>query len=42
MYKAYEYGFGAKGTSLSSLNQEIFDVSLMKKILLLYTPHRTH
>ena len=32
MYKAYEYGFGARGTSLSSLNKEIFDVNLMKKI----------
>ena len=42
MYKAYEYGFGARETSLSSLNKEIFDVNLMKKILLLYTPHRTH
>ena len=42
MYKTYEYGIGAKGTSLSSLNSQIFDATLIKKILLLYTPHRTH
>ena len=42
MYKTYEYGIGAKGTSLSTLDPQIFDASLIKKILLLYTPHRTH
>ena len=42
MYKAYEYGLGAKETNLSSLNKEIFDQNLMKKLMLLYTPHRYH
>ena len=42
MYKAYEYGLGAKETNLSSLNKEIFDQNLMKKLMILYTPHRYH
>ena len=28
MYKTYEYGLGAKETSLSSLDKEVFDASL--------------
>ena len=40
MYKAYEYGLGAKDKNLSALNKDIFDQSLMKKLMILYTPHR--
>lgn len=40
MYKAYEYGLGAKESNLSQLNKEIFDANLMKKLMILYTPHR--
>lgn len=40
MYKAYEFGLGAQETNLSSLNKDIFDPSVMKKLMILYTPHR--
>ena len=42
MYKAYEFGLGSKDTNLSALNKEIFDTNLMKKLMILYTPHRYH
>lgn len=42
MYKTYEYGLGAKDTNLSSLSKDIFDPNLMKKLMILYTPHRYH
>ena len=42
MYKAYEFGLGAKDANLSALNKDIFDQNLMKKLMILYTPHRYH
>ena len=40
MYLAYEQGPGAYATNLSSLRSDIFDSSLMKKLVIMYTPHR--
>ena len=42
MYKTYEFGLGTREANLSTLNREIFDQNLMKKLLILYTPHRYH
>ena len=40
MYKAYQYGPGARNQHLSSLQPDVFDQGLMKKLMILYTPHR--
>lgn len=40
MYKAYEQGPGAYGTNLSCLRPDVFDLTLMKKLVMMYTPHR--
>lgn len=38
IYKAYEYGPGAFGSHITSLNKSVFDAAILKKLMLMYTP----
>ena len=41
MYKQYEYGIYSNA-QLKAINTEVFDLKLTDKLLLFYTPERTH